>query len=704
MKHQLRTHTFIQLAVIFAAFAGCLKTAAASQPNIIFVLCDDLGYGDVGVFFQNLRASQNDRAEPWHLTPKLDQFAAEGLQLPHHYCPAPVCAPSRASLLLGVHQGHSNIRDNQFDKALENNHTLATVLKTAGYKTACIGKWGLQGAGSSPETWPAYPLKRGFDSFYGYVRHNDGHEHYPKEGTQKGAKEVWDNTAEVSKGLDKCYTADLWTARAKKWIADQHSASPAQPFFLYLAYDTPHAALELPTSAYPAGGGLSGGLQWTGTPGGMINTAVGTVDSYLHPDYANATFDHDKNPATAEVPWTNVAKRYATSVRRLDDAMGDLVQTLKDLGIDKDTLVIFTTDNGISNESYLSQPLDPQFFNSFGPFDGIKRDCWEGGVRVGALARWPGGIPAKRVSDLPCQFHDWMPTFAQLAGVAAPGRCDGVSLVPTLKNLPGQKTPQVYVEYFEPRSTPKYAEFDPAKQGRARKQMQMIRFGEYVGVRYNILSHTDDFEIYDVVKDPKETVNRASSHAALQQQMKDTVLRMRRPDGMAARPYDGELVPGVPSAAAVQGVEWKAFTQAVPWASEMRDQTADASGTANVPSAQVLPRGKDVALSFNGYIDVPTDGAYTFYLNVDSRAFLRIHEAQVIDADFGYAGGAEKSGSIQLKAGKHPFRLSYTRGTVGEAALSLQWSGPGISKQQMAASAFSRNDVKPGAPQTPTDH
>lgn len=676
--------------VVFATFAGSLKTDAASQPNIIFVLCDDLGYGDVGVFFQNLRASQGNRAEPWHFTPKLDQFATEGLQLPHHYCPAPVCAPSRASLLLGVHQGHSNIRDNQFDKALENNHTLATVLKTAGYKTACIGKWGLQGNGSSPDTWPAYPLKRGFDSFYGYVRHNDGHVHYPKEGTHKGAKEVWDNATEVSAGLDKCYTADLWTARAKKWIADQHRTSPAQPFFLYLAYDTPHAAIQLPTTAYPAGGGLTGGLQWTGTPGAMINTAVGTVDSYIHPDYAKATYDHDKNPATAEVAWTNVATRYATSVRRLDDAMGDLVQTLKDLGIDKDTLVVFTTDNGISNESYLSQPLDPQFFNSFGPFDGIKRDCWEGGVRVGALARWPGGIPAKRVSNLPCQFHDWMPTFAQLAGVPAPARCDGVSLVPTLKNLPEQKTPQVYVEYSEPRSTPKYAEFDPAKQGRARKQMQMIRFGEFVGVRYNVLSHSDDFEIYDVVNNPKETVNLASKHTELQQQMKDTVLRMRRPDSAAPRPYDGELVPSLPETATMQGVEWKGYSQGFPWTSEASALTPSSSGTTTVPTIQVLPRKNDVALLFIGYIDAPADGAYTFYLNADARAFLRIHEVQVVDADFGYGGGVEKSGSVQLKAGKHPFRLCYMRGTTGTPALSLQWSGPGMAKQEMPASAFAR--------------
>lgn len=165
-----------------------------ARPNVIFILCDDLGFGDVGVFFQNLRQQKSDASEPWHLTPKLDSMALEGIQLPHHYCPAPVCAPSRASLMLGVHQGHSNIRDNQFDKELEDNHTLATVLRDAGYHTAAIGKWGLQGKPDSAKAsdnanndstdsgdamgskrWPGFPTNRGFDDYFGYVRHRDGH-------------------------------------------------------------------------------------------------------------------------------------------------------------------------------------------------------------------------------------------------------------------------------------------------------------------------------------------------------------------------------------------------------------------------------------------------------------------------------------------------------------------------------------------------
>ncbi|RYD70287.1 MAG: sulfatase, partial [Verrucomicrobiaceae bacterium] len=374
--------------------ASPLHAAEPAKPNIIFILCDDLGYGDVGVFFQNQRAKNNQPGQPWHMTPRLDSMAAAGVQMPHHYCPAPVCAPSRASLLTGVHQGHAGVRDNQFDKALEDNHTLASVLKQAGYATAAFGKWGLQGKGQTEQQWPAHPLKRGFDFYYGYMRHKDGHAQFPKED----GKEVWENFEEVSTGLDKCYTTDLFTARAKKWIAEQRAANPSQPFFAYLAYSTPHAKLQLPSTAYPQGGGLKGGVQWLGTPGRMINTAEGEVDGYFHPDYAKATWDHDTDATTPEIAWPDVQKRYATDVRRIDDCVGDVLQLLKDLKIEDNTLVVFTTDNGPSKESYLQEPYHPTFFDTYGPFAGIKRDLWEGGIRVGALVHWPQGAPAGRVS------------------------------------------------------------------------------------------------------------------------------------------------------------------------------------------------------------------------------------------------------------------------------------------------------------------
>lgn len=677
-----------RLLFIFACAASS-ALAEAPKPNIIFVLCDDLGYGDTGTFFQNLRAAKNDRSEPWHFTPKLDRLAADGLRLPAHYCPAPVCAPSRASFLSGVHQGQAVVRDNQFDKALGDNHTVASVLKQAGYATAAIGKWGLQGGlnGNSQPDWKAYPLKRGFDFFHGYVRHGDGHEHYPKEGKYRGRKQVWEDRSEISEQLDKCYTTDLFTARAKRWIADHHEARPAQPFFLYLAFDTPHAVLELPTMAYPEGGGLSGGLQWTGKSGSMINTAAGTIDSYYHPDYASATWDADKNPATPEVAWPDVYKRYATSVRRIDDCVGDLRQTLADLGLGKDTLIVFTTDNGPSMESYLKEDYRADFFNSFGPFDGIKRDTLEGGVRVGAIANWPAGVPAGRTSEEPSQFHDWLPTFCELAGVPAPARSTGTSLVPTLANKDGQRPSTIYVEYQVGGATPKYQEFGPSNRGRIRKQMQMLRIGNHTGVRYNIGSHADPFEIYDTTADPGQRKNLAAALPELQQQMKDRVLRLRRPNGSAPRPYDAELVPPV-AAKVVPGVEWKVHEGSFPWVSELAGLQATASGIAAVPDLAKRTRDHDFAMTFTGYLKVPQDGSYDFSLGTDTGAVFRLHEAVVIDADHGYRQREERSGSVNLRAGYHPFTISYVRRGAGDPSLLLSWSGPSLAKQPIPESAF----------------
>jgi arylsulfatase A-like enzyme len=248
-------HRLAGIRRLVAAFLlSVTGLAAADRPNIIFILCDDLGYGDVGVFYQNQRAALRDPKVPAFATPQLDLLAAKGMILTQHYCGAPVCAPSRASLLTGLTQGNANVRDNQFDKALADTHTLGSVLRTAGYATAAIGKWGLQGGGESPEAnggkksaakpggkkkarnsqaasaggavadWPAYPTKRGFDFYYGFVRHKDGHFHYPKEDK----REVWENEREVSADLDLCYTADLFTARAKKWISEQVAAQPKQ--------------------------------------------------------------------------------------------------------------------------------------------------------------------------------------------------------------------------------------------------------------------------------------------------------------------------------------------------------------------------------------------------------------------------------------------------------------------------------------------
>ncbi|RTE54167.1 sulfatase [Arenibacter aquaticus] len=665
------------------------------KPNIIFILTDDLGYGDVGVFFQNQRQNINDRSEPWVLTPNLDKMAADGAVLTQHYAAAPVCAPSRASLLTGLSQGHANVRNGQFDKALTDNHTMANVLKKVGYNTAAIGKWGLMGSNrwsENGDSWPAHPLNRGFDYYYGYMRHVDGHEHYPKEGLYRGAKEVYENKNEVSKGLDKCYTGDLWTAVAKKWIVEQTQGQEAgQPFFLYLAFDTPHAVLELPTQAYPEGRGLNGGLQWIGKPGEMINTASGEIDSWVHPDYNVATYDNDNDPSSPEVSWPNVYKRYATTTRRLDNQVGDIMQLLADLDIDDNTLVVFSSDNGPSIESYLeNEPYEANFFNSFGPFNGIKRDVLEGGERVPTVARWPNRIPAGRIVSSPSISYDWLPTFTEAAGYPAPINGDGVSLIPALTGEGQSEESMIYVEYSQSQKSPNYEEFAPNNRNRLRKEMQMMRLGNIVGLRYNIQSANDDFELYNVITDKQQANNLAgnTNMVGLQKTFKERVLQVRMPNATAKRPYDEEMVPAVAAIGLKNGLKWSAYTNAAPWLPQIHSLSSKASGIVAKPSFKhIKTNGKEI-YSFQGFIKVPADGEYSFYVKSENKTFLRIHDASIIDADYGYTYGTTKQGTIKLKQGYHPIKIFYGSDDHRINRLVLSWSGPSFSKEEVPESVF----------------
>jgi len=325
------------------------------------------------------------------------------------------------------------------------------------------------------------------------MRHSDGHEHYPKEAPYRNrdntrprakapgtfedndanpklfGKEVWENRREVSETLDACYTTDLFTARTKRWIVEQRQSHPETPFFVYLAFDTPHAVLELPTGPYPAGGGLKGGLQWLGTPGRMITTAEGKIDSWIHPDYLHATYDDDRDPTTPAKPWPDVYRRYAMSVRRINDAVGDLVQLLRDLKIDQNTLIIFSSDNGPSLESYLPASFSPEFLGGFGPFEGVKRDPWEGGTRTPTIARWPAKIPSGTLVETPSAHWDWLPTFAEAAGMPVPANADGVSLLPYLSgSVRGRSGGPLYFEYQQDGRTPNFPAFAANRRNRRR--------------------------------------------------------------------------------------------------------------------------------------------------------------------------------------------------------------------------------------------
>lgn len=701
-------------ALLMTTTLATSALADAPRPNVIFILTDDLGWGDVGVYFQNSRNFTKNRDLPAFVTPGLDAMAAQGLRMDRHYCPSPVCAPSRASFLLGVHQGHANVRDNQFDKAIEKNHTVATVLKQAGYATAAIGKWGLQGE----QDFPGHPLNHGFDYFHGYLAHKDAHFHYPKEHDRP----YYENLTNVTADLTKCYSTDLATARTKKWITDHIGEKPNQPFFVYLAYSAPHAQLNVPTTPYPAGGGLTGGLQWNGTPGKMINTATGDIDSWIHPDYASATWDHDKDPSTPEVAWPSTARRHATMVRRLDDAVTDLFQLLADLNIDDNTLVIFTSDNGPHNEAgYDGKHIghqDPRFFRSYGPLDGIKRDVWEGGIRVPTLVRWPGAIPAGQNSTHPSQFHDWMPTFAELAGLPRPFRSDGVSLVPDLTGTGTQREGVVYVEYSASSPTPNYTDFHSPHRGATRNLMQAVFLNGYKGVRYNISTANTSFQVYDVANDPQETTNLAGQPGVPSQaDFEAHIAHIRRAGGGLSRVFDSIQIPPVMTVETTQGgdlpialdevdngielpdslkqgLSFAAYQGDFPWVPDFTTEPPAAKGVTTSLDLSVRSRDQAIGIIFEALLLAPVSGNYTFYLSTDTGAFVRLHDTQLIDADFGYQAGSERSsGSIPLAAGLHPIRIHYRHEDADSHFLNLQWQGPGIVKQPVPDSCLFIDNV-----------
>lgn len=689
-----------------------LTTAAfgQSKPNIIFFLVDDLGYGDVGCFWQDQRAA----AKKFD-TPALDRMAAEGAKLTHHYVSASVCAPSRASLLQGRHQGHSDVRNSQFDKAMPDTHSIGSVLQAAGYRTIHIGKGGLSGAessvnltGTGSQNLPAHPLHRGFDRFFGYLFHADGHEHYPRNGTTDKVSYIYDDYQQITNASPDLYTTDAWTAFAKKEIIAEATDGDDQPFFLYLAYDTPHSKMQRPAVAYPEldgdGNPLTGGIQWTTATDGSGNvryasTAVGTAPLFPHPAVDPYGYDHPDIPSD----WATSEKQHVGMIRRIDQSIADILQTLKDLGIDNNTLCVFTSDNGPHNEGN-----NPRTFQSFANLEGIKRDMWEGGIRVPTIVRWPGQIAGAtgnenniHVIGYPSGQWDWLPTFCEMAGVPAPAWSDGVSLLPTLTGTGTQRDKgHLYFEFLNNSSTPNWTEF-PNHGGDTQGEMQAVRIGNHMGVRTGITTGNENFRIYDVTTDPGQGTNLAASLPAVQAKMKALALTARRPGGGVTRPYDSLALPAAPPPSSTSGVEWKSYVDNGPswqWVPEFRDLTATASGTTGVPSVSVRPADDHFGLLFTGYIQIPTAGSYQFHLNSDTGADFFLHDGHVVADDHNHSGSVSST-AINLSAGLHPFRLYY-RHTNGTRALSLEWSGPGITRQAVPSSAFFIEGITPPGPPT----
>ena len=421
------------------------------RPNIVFILADDLGYGDLGCYGQTRLKS-----------PNLDRLAAEGVRFTQHYAGSTVCAPSRFTLMTGLHIGHATTPGQ--GQCLEPQRvTVAECLKAAGYATACIGKWGLGEEGTS-----GVPLKQGFDRFFGYLNQVHAHNYYPAWIWRDDEKvQLRNEVVRATKGYAKGkggastkrldYSHDMMTDEALGFI-DRHRE---HPFFLYLPYTIPHANNE--------------------------HHVVGRHGMEV-PDYG---------PFAGE-SWPEVEKGFAAMVHRMDRDIGRIIGRLKEYGVAGDTLVLFSSDNGPHKEG----GHDPAFFGSNGPLRGIKRDLYEGGIRVPALAWWPGRIAPGRTSDHVSAFYDFLPTACEAAGVDPPDGIDGISFLPELLGKPQRVHEYLYWEF-------------PSQGGK-----RAVRAGKWKAVWLNTDKQADaQPELYDLVADIGETTNVADAHPDIVQRL-----------------------------------------------------------------------------------------------------------------------------------------------------------------------------------------
>ncbi len=411
------------------------------RPNIILVVADDLGRGDLGAYGQRLVR-----------TPNLDRMAREGMLFTDAYAPSPVCAPSRASFVTGLHQGHARVRGNM---NLNNERvplkpedlTVAEVLKAAGYRTGIVGKWGLGEPGTT-----GVPGRQGFEYFFGYLNQQHAHDYYTDY--------LWRNDERVPLA-ERTYTHDLFTSEALAFVR----RGDERPFFLYLAYTLPHANNEL--------------TRKTGNGMEVPSDA----------------------PYTRE-PWTPQQRNYASMVTRLDADVGRVLRLLKELDIDRETLVVFTSDNGPQGKD--EGGYDQTLFDSNGPFRGLKRDLYEGGIRVPLFARWPGRVRPGSVSAEAVTLCDLMPTFASLAGARVAESLDGVSLQSLLLGGRAPRREYLYWEFHE--------------GGFA----QAVRFGRWKAVRRGLKGTV---ELYDLRADAGETRDVSARRPALVRRAEEIMRR-----------------------------------------------------------------------------------------------------------------------------------------------------------------------------------
>ncbi len=426
--------------LLLAGTVGPLGASAPARPNLVFILADDLGYGEVSYHGQTR-----------YTTPNLDRLAREGMVFTDAYAGSTICAPSRNCLLTGQHTGHATIRNNFAGGGNDGGRvalkptdtTLAERLHAAGYTTGMIGKWGL-----GEDDTPSAPWRRGWDFFHGFVNQTHAHNQFPEFLYRNAGMEP---LVENYGHKERVYAHDLFTQEALAFLDRQRDAT--QPFFLYLAYTLPHADVKAPTEAVEEAKRKFPGLAAPGVP--------------------------------------EVAAAFAAMVMRLDADVGQLVTHLRDLGLEDNTLVIFTSDNGPHEED----GKDPAWFRSSGQLRGIKRDVYEGGIREPFFARWPGRIAPGTTSALPIAFWDFPATALEIAGLPRPADlpAEGISYAPTLL---GRGAAQAQHDYLY---------WEISIKGQAR---QAVRTGQWKGVRYGLESK---LQLYDLTADPGETHDLAAA-------------------------------------------------------------------------------------------------------------------------------------------------------------------------------------------------
>ncbi|MCU0719060.1 MAG: arylsulfatase [Pirellula sp.] len=439
----------ILACLAFASFTKSVLGDGTSKPNLIWIMADDLGYGELGCFGQTKIK-----------TPHLDQMAKEGMTFTKFYAGATVCAPSRSVLMTGQHHGHTRVRGNagpnnpQAQSLVSSDKTVAYMLKNSGYRTGLSGKWGLGDLGAFEE---GLPRKQGFDEFFGFLNQTHAHNHYPDFLWRNEDKVPVENeVTKVGNGgggyatKALTYADDLIAEDALRFVRDNQN----HPFFLYWSLVVPHANNE--------------------------RTRV-LKDGAEVPDYG---IYHDE-------PWTDQTKGHAAMISRMDQYVGTMLKTLRDLNLAENTLVIFTSDNGPHNESN----HDLNVFQPSGPLRGLKRSLTDGGIRVPMIAWWPTKIAPASKTEHVAYFGDWMATCAELAGFETPNHCDSISFIPTLLDQPDRQSKHEFL----------YWEFHEG----GFRQAALYR-GRWKGIRTD--SPTAPLILYDQSTDIGEEENVASSH------------------------------------------------------------------------------------------------------------------------------------------------------------------------------------------------